>query len=153
MCSTFFFLMWIICKVFTEFVTILLLSCVLGFWPEVCAILGIEPAPPALEGKVLTTGPPREVPALRFFNFFFCVFKTSAKLTMNLVRKSISKMSLFKNLLHCSYLNSPMKTSIQNNSNKNETERAHPAEVLPPAWLCCKTNLSLPLPHFILIVS
>jgi len=87
------------------------------------------------------------------FFLFFCVFKTSAKLTMNLVRKSISKMSLFKNLLHCLYLNSPMKTSIQNNSHKNETERAHPAEVLPPAWLCCKTNPSLPLPHFILIVS
>ena len=91
-------------------------------------------------------------PCSAFF-LFFCVFKTSAKLTMNLDRKSISKMSLFKNLLHCLYLNSPMKTSIQNNSNKNETERAHPAEVLPPAWLCCKTNLSLPLPHFILIVS
>ena len=149
----FFFLMWIICKVFTELVTVLLLYCVLGFWPEPCGILGIEPAPSALEGKVLTTATPKAVAVLLFFNFFFCVFQTSVKLTMNLVRKSISKMSLFKNLLHCSYLNSAMKTSIQNNSNKNETERAHPTEMLPLAWLCCKMKLSLALPHFILIVS
>lgn len=57
-------------------------------------------------------------------------------------------MSLFKNLLHCSCLNSPMKTSIQNNSNKNETERAHPAEMLPLAWLCCKMNITS---HFLML--
>ena len=34
-----FFLMWFICKVFIEFVTILLLFYVLGFWPEACGIL------------------------------------------------------------------------------------------------------------------
>ena len=36
------------------------------FGPEACGILapqpGIEPAPPALEGEVLTTGPPRKSP-------------------------------------------------------------------------------------------
>ena len=49
-------------KVFIEFVTILL--CFM-FWPlvyEACGILvpqpGIEPTSPALEGEVLTTGPP-----------------------------------------------------------------------------------------------
>ena len=52
-------------KVFIEFVTILLLFCVFDFFffgPEACGILapqpGIEPAPPALEGSVLTTGSP-----------------------------------------------------------------------------------------------
>ena len=36
--------------------------------PEACGILapqpGIEPAPPALEGKILTTGPPGKSPKL-----------------------------------------------------------------------------------------
>ena len=54
--------MWIIFKVFIEFVTILLLCYALVFWHEACGILaprpGIEPTPPALEGEVLTTGPP-----------------------------------------------------------------------------------------------
>ena len=31
--------MWFICKVFIEFVTILLLFYVLGFWSEACGIL------------------------------------------------------------------------------------------------------------------
>ena len=49
-------------KVFIEFVTILLLFYVFWFFgPEECGILalqpGIEPAPPELEGEVLTTGP------------------------------------------------------------------------------------------------
>ena len=49
---SFFFLMWTIFKVFIEFVTILLLACgTLAPQP------GIEPVPPALEGKVLTLGP------------------------------------------------------------------------------------------------
>ena len=47
--------MWAIFKVFIEFVTILLLFYV------ACEVLaarpGIEPAPPALEGEVLTSGP------------------------------------------------------------------------------------------------
>ena len=49
--------MWTIFKVFIEFVTILLLCHVFG--GEACGNLapqpGIEPAPLALEGKVLTT--------------------------------------------------------------------------------------------------
>ena len=64
--------MWTIFKVFIEFVTILLLSFLFTyfFWflfgREACGILvpepGIKPASPALEGRVLTTGPPRESP-------------------------------------------------------------------------------------------
>ena len=54
--------MWTIFKVFIEAITILFLFYVLVFGLEACGILapqpGIEPTPPALEGKVLTTGPP-----------------------------------------------------------------------------------------------
>ena len=54
-----FFLMWTILKVFIEFVTILLLFHVLFFGLEVHRILapqaGIEPAPPASKGKVVTS--------------------------------------------------------------------------------------------------
>ena len=54
--------MWTIFKVLIEFVTILLLFYVLFFGPEACGLLtprpGIEPTPAALEGEVLTTGPP-----------------------------------------------------------------------------------------------
>ena len=53
-------------KVFIEFVTILLLFYVLAFGCEACGVLvsqaGIEPTLPALEGKVLTTGPPGKSP-------------------------------------------------------------------------------------------
>ena len=52
--------MWTICKVFIEYVTILLMRFFM-FWffvREAYGILnslsGIEPAPPALEGEVLT---------------------------------------------------------------------------------------------------
>ena len=59
-----FILMWTIFKVFIEFVTVLLLFYVLVFWPQGMWLLGprpgIEPAPPALEGEVLTTGPPEK---------------------------------------------------------------------------------------------
>ena len=54
--------MWTIFKVFIKFVTILLLFYALLFGHEAGGILppqpGLEPAPPALEGEVLTTGPP-----------------------------------------------------------------------------------------------
>ena len=54
--------MWTIFKVFVEFVTILILFYVLLFGPEARGTLasqqGIEPASPALGGKVLTTRPP-----------------------------------------------------------------------------------------------
>ena len=53
------FFMWTIFKVFIEFVIILLLF----YGHKACGILaprpGIEPVAPALEGEVLTTGPPR----------------------------------------------------------------------------------------------
>ena len=60
--SFFFFLIGTInFEVFIEFVTILLLLYVLFFGYETYGILaaqpGIEPASPALEDKVLTTGP------------------------------------------------------------------------------------------------
>ena len=51
-------------KVFLEFVTVLLLFYVVIFWGDVrcVGVLAprprIEPATPALEGEVLTTGPP-----------------------------------------------------------------------------------------------
>jgi len=52
---------WWLFKVFTEFVTILLVLC-FAFCLQACGILvlqpGIEPAPRAVEGKVLTTGQP-----------------------------------------------------------------------------------------------
>ena len=52
-------------KVFIEFASMLLLS--LGFFGNKwCGILtpwpGIKPTPPALEGEVLTTGPPGKFP-------------------------------------------------------------------------------------------
>ena len=61
--SLFFFLMWTIFKVFIESVTILLLFYALVvFGLTTCRILaprpGIKSEPPALEGKVSTTGPP-----------------------------------------------------------------------------------------------
>ena len=64
--------MWTIFKVFIEFVTILLLGFFFMFWFFGCearGILapraGIKPAPPALEGEVLTTGLPAK--SLKFF--------------------------------------------------------------------------------------
>ena len=59
----FFYLKKISCglffKVFMEFVTLLLLFYVLDFWPrgmsDLSSLTGIEPAPLALEGGVLTT--------------------------------------------------------------------------------------------------
>ena len=55
--------MWIFFTVFIELVTTLLLFHVLFFFGyEACEVLtpqpGTAPAPPALESKVLTTGPP-----------------------------------------------------------------------------------------------
>ena len=55
--------MWTIFKVFIEFVTILLLFCILVFFGlKACGNLapqpGIEPTASALEGKLLTTGSP-----------------------------------------------------------------------------------------------
>ena len=54
--------MWAIFKVFIEFVTIWLLFCFWFFDHEAHGMLApgpsVEPVPPALESKVLTTGLP-----------------------------------------------------------------------------------------------
>ena len=73
-----FFLTWIIFKVFNEFVTTLLLFYVFGFLsgPEARGVLapwsGTKPAPPTLEGEVLTTGPPGK--SLRDLFIFIIIF-------------------------------------------------------------------------------
>ena len=64
--------MWMTFKVFTEFFTISLLFYILGFGGyKSCGILvprpWIESTTSALEGKVLTTGPPGKSPYLIFF--------------------------------------------------------------------------------------
>ena len=63
--------MWTIFKVFIESVTRLLLFCVLVFSPrgmwDLNSLPVIEPSAPALEGKVLTTGPPEKSLKLTFF--------------------------------------------------------------------------------------
>ena len=55
------------------------------FGCEACGILapqpGIEPAPPALEGKVLTTGPPRKSLGYRFFSFHYFEYVIHSLLT------------------------------------------------------------------------
>ena len=63
-CFFFFFLRFFWCRPFLKS-SLNLLQCCFMFWffgPKACGILaprpGIEPIPPALEGEVLTTGPP-----------------------------------------------------------------------------------------------
>ena len=62
--------MWAIFKVFTIFYNTASVSHFVFFAHELCGILAaqlvIEPTPPALEGKVLTTGPPGMSPNGRF---------------------------------------------------------------------------------------
>ena len=53
-----FLLMWTVFKVFIEFVVILLCFGSLRHVGILAPGVGIEPTPPALEGEVLTTGPP-----------------------------------------------------------------------------------------------
>ena len=54
--------MWALLKVFIEFITVLFLFYVVFFWVqgmwEVGSLNRVEPVPPAVEGEVLTTGPP-----------------------------------------------------------------------------------------------
>ena len=61
--------MWTIFKVLIDSVTLLLFYDFF-FDPEACEILappsGIKPAHPALEGEVLTTGPPGESLCINF---------------------------------------------------------------------------------------
>ena len=65
------FYTWTVFKLFIEFVTILLLFYVWCFGPDACGVLapwpGIEPSPPALQGKVLTTGLPENTQGLFIF--------------------------------------------------------------------------------------
>ena len=69
--------MWTIFKVFIGFVIILLLLCFGFFGPEACGILvprpGMEPASPALEGEVLTTGQPGKSQST-FLNAVYCLY-------------------------------------------------------------------------------
>ena len=63
-----FFLMWTIFKVFIDFVTILLLFCILvlwlqGMWNLICLIRD-RIMSPTLESKVLTTGLPGKFPPI-----------------------------------------------------------------------------------------
>ena len=68
--------MWTIFKLFIEFVTILLLFHVLVFWPrgmwdsQLLDQGSNQDPTPALEGEVLTTGPPRK--SLSFVFFLNC---------------------------------------------------------------------------------
>ena len=66
--------MWTIFKVFIEFVTIFLVFYVFGC--EGCGILalrmGPEPAPTAMDGEVLTTGPPGNELSLSWVLAQFC---------------------------------------------------------------------------------
>ena len=68
--------MWSIFKVFTEFVTILLLFMFWFFDYKVCRILaprpGMDPTPTALEANVLTTGLPGK--SLIFIQFLKVTF-------------------------------------------------------------------------------
>ena len=65
--------MWIIFKVFTGFVTILLLFR-FGFDHKILALQPrIEQTPPALEGKVLTTGLPGN--SCRFFKIILFIYE------------------------------------------------------------------------------
>ena len=72
--------MWTIFKVFIEFVTILLLFYVLFFFVfEACGILaplpGIKLRHLALEGEVLTTGPPGKPQELPFLLKGSCFYQ------------------------------------------------------------------------------
>ena len=71
--------MWTIFQVFIEFVTILLRFMFWFFGHEACGILsplpGIKPSPPALEGEVLTTGPPGKSQHYCFYLFVYYASK------------------------------------------------------------------------------
>ena len=92
--------MWTILKVFIEFVTVLLLC--FGFlapwqvrpysapWPE------IKPAPPALEGKVLITGPPGK--SLHYLNILLVLNLTCSNTKLTFAPcKSVSLQILLVN--------------------------------------------------------
>ena len=96
--------MWTIFKVFIEFITILLLLFMFWFFSqEACGILaplpGIKPTPPALEGKVLTTRPPRKSPpSLSFLpNSLLIILKKLAFdcIWIKMVLNGFSKVFIF----------------------------------------------------------
>ena len=69
--------MWIILKVFIEYVTIFLSFYLFIYlflaMRHVCFLApqpGIKPSPLALEGEVLTTGPPESPVEMAFENYF-----------------------------------------------------------------------------------
>ena len=78
-------LLWTIFKVFIEFVTVLLLFRFFGL--QACSVLapwsGIKSTPPALEGEVLTTGPPgKSCPCYfcRFISYVSSLYSPRASL-------------------------------------------------------------------------
>ena len=83
------FLMWTIFKVFIEFVTLLLHFIFWFLSREACGILasrlGIEPAPPALKGRVWTTGLSQGSPSPFFmWNIFHLWIFQNSTLSWNL---------------------------------------------------------------------
>ena len=99
-----FFLVWTIFKVFVEFVTVLLLFYVLVFDHEACEILvprpGIKPAPPTLEGEVLTNGPPgKSLPAASLEQFLRAIWGTVSQ-TAALI---LPPIKLNSQLSHCAF--------------------------------------------------
>jgi len=85
-------MMWTIYKVFIEFVTILLLfylGCSFGCeaFGILVPVLGVEPIPPALEGKVLTTGPPGNSLLILFESVAWITFNYSQQKNLKKERK------------------------------------------------------------------
>ena len=83
----FVFLMWLICKVLIEFVTISLLFYVFVFWLQgmwdLNSLTRDQPRTSALKGKVLTTGPPGK--SLDIFSFFFFFKMWDSKLCLDVL--------------------------------------------------------------------
>ena len=95
-------------KVFIEFVTILLLFYVVGFFffsPKACGISalwpGIEPGTPALESEVLTTGPPgtSQDPAINIIKTFLSKMANSwTAINLEAVQSNPADLTTFRKL-------------------------------------------------------
>ena len=88
-----FFLIWTVFQIFIELVTILLLFYVLVFWLrgmwDLLPQPGIEPKPPTLDGRVLTTGPPEKSLQSPLFLVSVSLLTTNSKiLEQNLAFKA-----------------------------------------------------------------
>ena len=86
----FFFLMWTICKVFIEFVAILILPYVLDFWPWVVwdpsSPARDEHVPAALEGGSLNPQTARGVPGFtRICSLLLFIFSSDLKKKLNIL--------------------------------------------------------------------